>query len=330
LRVSGAILADNLIGATFAAYDAFLEDSLAVGESANKGTPYEEETAGLDGRSLPAPWDPAYPIRGFEFYDGIVGARDVVFAGFFPNEQRGASGLGFLRQDEFALDPRNGTEAITWLDDSNRFLLDSPRLPYDGEKTAIFRDTDGSVTGKPGAVIAANQPFLTSGGCVLQLDWNAFVCDGAFGGLAIQSFDDQPAFMGPVVLERPDGEQVVLVGAPDEEYQPRSYFQASLVANQPYDMELLSVPARLRLTYLGRSTESEWVTLRLPYQSGDPHVYAGYDVETAIDRLDAESDLSALADAGWIYDGEYLVVKLYLPAGQEEITLDICLNEGCA
>ena len=56
-RLVGATLADNGIGATFASYESFLEDSLVVGETANKGTPEQWEVdqnlVGRDGRSLP-------------------------------------------------------------------------------------------------------------------------------------------------------------------------------------------------------------------------------------------------------------------------------------
>ena len=65
-RLSGSVLADNAIGATFASSETFVEDALFVGESGNAaGT--------LFGGA---------PRRGYEFYDGRVGADRVTFANF--------------------------------------------------------------------------------------------------------------------------------------------------------------------------------------------------------------------------------------------------------
>jgi cell surface hyaluronidase len=73
LHLSGAKLADNGDGAVFAPKEAFLENTLVVGETANKGNPAPGETRRLDGRSLPSPWDPGIPLNGYSFYDGLVG-----------------------------------------------------------------------------------------------------------------------------------------------------------------------------------------------------------------------------------------------------------------
>ena len=90
LLLRGGVLADNAVGATFAADHTGIEGTLLVGETANLGTPASWEPRGEGGRSLPRPWDASFPVRGFEFYDGTVTARNLSLARFFPTAQRGA------------------------------------------------------------------------------------------------------------------------------------------------------------------------------------------------------------------------------------------------
>lgn len=64
LRLTNAVMADNSIGVTFVGANAVLRDSRIVGSTANQTGPPK-----LD--------DAAFPIRGFEFYDGQVGAASM-------------------------------------------------------------------------------------------------------------------------------------------------------------------------------------------------------------------------------------------------------------
>jgi cell migration-inducing and hyaluronan-binding protein len=126
--VSGAVLADNGIGSTFASIDATIEDALVVGETANVGSVVDaDEPRGEGGRSLPHPDDPTYRIAGVEFYDGPITVSRVAFAGFHPTDARRASGFAFLRDNAFHLDPSSYAEAITWLDDSTRVYNEAAR-----------------------------------------------------------------------------------------------------------------------------------------------------------------------------------------------------------
>ncbi len=328
--LTGAILADNLIGATFASVNTAIEDSLIVGESANLGTPPEWEEPGHDGRALPQPWDPTFPIRGYEFYDGVAATTRVAFAGFHSNEQRQASSLGVLRRDEFPLDPHNAASDLTWLDDSNRVFIDDPIPNSDGEKTAIFRDLTGSVTGHPGATITANHPFLHDPTCQPDPAWNASICFSLYGALTLESLAPSPLLTGPVTLHRPDGTGLWLTGTPGEDDLPRAYFQTSLLTNTPYALQFAALPWQLRLSFTGDQS-GDWPLLTIPYSDVSPHVYPGYvpDEESALPEVTSLSDLIGSAGAAWFFDGETLTVKLVLPDGEDSVVVDVCRNEGC-
>ncbi|MEJ7632415.1 MAG: G8 domain-containing protein [Rubrobacteraceae bacterium] len=220
-RLVNATLADNAIGATFASHESYLDDSLVVGETANKGTPeswqVNQGEVGLDGRSLPRPWEPDFPIRGYEFYDGLVGARNTTFVNFMPNTQRKASGLGVLLEDAFSLHPDNFASNLRFVS-ATRFYMRGPVPGFDGDLSAVFTDTGGSVTGTAGAVVTANNPFLATGGCSLNSDWNAFVCPPGTDhvSLIVEAVTGGPEAIKPLTITRGDGVKQTLNGCCDD------------------------------------------------------------------------------------------------------------------
>lgn len=331
LRLVDAALADNAVGATFAASETFVEDSLIVGETANVGTPGEGEPTGLDGRSLPDPQQADFPIRGFEFYDGRVGARGVSFAGFHPNSQRQASGLGFNLANPYPLDPRNFTADLTWLDDSNRVFLENALPENDGDKTALFLDATGAVSGHPGGSVVGHQPFLVDGSCTGVAAWNGYVCDARYDELLIENADPTPRPIGPVVLSRADGVALTLVGIPEAtEGTPSSAFNASLLADAAYAVRFGATPDRLRVSLFARAP-GEWVRLSLPSAGAHAFVYPSGN-DTPASALTPVASLEQLdaSQGGVFFDGQTLHVKLMASPDGSAISIDVCRNAGCA
>ena len=109
LRLTNAVLADNGIGATFAASDTYLQDALLVGETANNATAFPV----------------GYRVRGFEFYDGLVGAQRVTFANYVASARGPASAFGFNRNNAFALHPLNFVEGARY-ENASRVHIDDP------------------------------------------------------------------------------------------------------------------------------------------------------------------------------------------------------------
>lgn len=332
-ELRGAILADNGIGATFASYESYLTDSLVVGETENIGTPYDGETTGVDGRTLPFPWEPSFPIRGYQFYDGVVGAKDVEFAGFFSNEQRQASGLGFLIDDEFSLDPRNSISGATWLDDSNRVYVLPPYTAGDGSKTSVFQDVDGSVTDRPGSFVVANNGFVKTSSCSGVPEWNGFVCELDYTMIGFEDFSGREDGLGMITLRRGDGQRVNLIGAPADEPYPRTSFYASLITNHVYTVTPARQPAYLRIG-IGESAPGTTVVLEFSTYERRPFIYGAYD-------WSEDGSLTRVMNKQAVLDGDgslfffdpltrTLVVKLLVAEGDVDATIDICVTEGCA
>lgn len=315
----GGVLADNAVGATFAADQTGIEGTLLVGETANLGTPADWEPKGEGGRSLPRPWDASFPVRGFEFYDGTVTARNLSLARFFPTAQRGASGLGYNRQNAFALSPQNSASDLHWLDSSNRVLLETPLADKDGDKAATFLDADGSVTGTAGRYVVASNPLLTPG-CARQAAWNASVCAGPFLRLWLDAVSSEKP--GTVKLSGAGGE-LALTGTPDD----FTSYSTTLPVGGRYSVTM-STPAHLRIG-LDNATPGQTLRLDLPY-SGSPSLYRDWwvDSRNLMGRVSAGS-LDATSGDAYALENDVLSVKLVVKAGQDYAELEVCASALC-
>ncbi|QIN79004.1 transmembrane domain-containing protein [Rubrobacter marinus] len=311
--LSDPTLADNAIGATFASDESFLEDGLVVGESANKGTPRSWETKGLDGRSLPRFWDADFPIRGFEYYDGRVGAERTAFANFSPNTQRRAGALGFNLSNHFNLHPKNFATALSFVDANRVYLLD-PEANMDGDRSSVFLDTDGSVTGTAGRTVAANNPFLLDGSCARRDEWNAHVCATEYATLDVGTLDGDPAAIKPLKLTREDGVSQTLMGCCDDSTTAHS----SILPNAAYDVAFNGATPKKARFVLARGS-GRFVRLGLDYPVEPKVTKYGCDVAgtgwCGGGKAASLAELDARTVSGYYYDAAAKKLHLKIVAG---------------
>ncbi len=358
--VKGAVLADNAIGATFASNDTQLEDSVVIGESANKGTPGQYEKKGLDGRSLPQAYNDEvakFPIRGFEFYDGKVGATRVAFVNFQSNALRPASALSYLRFTDFNIDPRNAADQLSF-ENANRVYLafeePEPTAPVkdgggmDGYRSAVFKDTDGSVTGSSGRSVVVNNPFLLNGNCTAKPEWgNANICDNPYGAFTFRNEDSNLSEISPVALTRLEGvnPQHKMWGTPNDK-SFKDNFETRLIVGKSYALTLAgATPQRSRLQLRNRAI-GDSVLVSMPWSGAAPFVYRDYNVYKQVDSkgtVTYNSVLKPVADAaalsaekasGYYISAGTLFMKLIVPADannpkRDWTILDICVLDNC-
>ena len=155
-RLTNALLADNGIGATFASSETWVQNSTFIGESDNR-------TVG-----------PLGFYRGYEFYDGRVGAENVTFINFNKVGTIPSSALGYNRNNSFPINTGNFARSLTFVN-SNELYLENPGAERDGDKAAAFLDENGSVTGQAGVYVLANVPFMLDGSCTSRPAWNSWV-----------------------------------------------------------------------------------------------------------------------------------------------------------
>ena len=290
--VTGAVLADNRAGATFASSESFLENSTVIGFSANKGNPDKWEEVAPDGRELPFWWEPDSRIYGFEFYDGRVGVSDTSFYDFKSDSMRQVGAIGYLEPNAFAIDPRNFARNVTF-ERSNPVYFPDPELDMDGDLAKVFIDIDGSVTGTAGARVVANNPFLVDGSCDLRSAWNAYVCDQKYVSVMAGTLDAEPGDVKPVTFTRSDGVQQRLTGCCDDTRE----VWASMVPRETYGVEF-AAPTAKGVRFVIRGAPDDHVILKLERGPGFRVTRWGYPVAEAGSR-------AALADrrsSGWFYD----------------------------
>ena len=308
--LTGAMLADNAIGATFASNETVLKGSVLVGESANKGTPEPYEVrqgrVGLDGRSLPRSYNMSFNIRGFEYYDGKVGAENTYFTKFEPNSQREAAALGVLQFTAFHMDTDSYAKNLSFASGTKRvFLPARPATPEnpqeeseDGYRTAVFKDLDGSVTGTANRYITADNPFITNGSCQKRDAWGAWVCNNSYVNVYVTT----PSARGSVTIRRSDGAAHTMYGVARS---PADRFLTAVLANQTYSLEVAGgTPATFEVVLLEGGGES--VTLKFPY-TRSPTVQRYGRTLSSVASVNA---LAGLNESGYYHNGSTLYLRL--------------------
>ena len=324
--LAGARLADNAIGATFASRETVVEDSLFVGETANKGMPaawmVNSGGVGPDGRSLPKPWEADFPIRGFEFYDGKVSANASHFARFVPNDQREASALSYLRFTAFSVNPHNDASSLSFEDDGTKRVYleldelslknpkDVSRETEDGYRSAVFLDKDGSVTGTPNRYVVVDNPFIVTDNCTRRENWIAWICNERYAALSVHPDQDQNS----ITLKRDDGVSHTMYGAGAS---PSTNFRTLLLPELEYSLSFSAEPSQFRIVLQDGAGSS----VRLKRTMHEPPVVTRYGWKQ--EPLTSLSDLEAATVSSYTYDAGANTLYLKLVADSDYEQLEV-------
>jgi cell surface hyaluronidase len=300
LRMTGGQFSDNKIGATFAASMTFVEDAVFVGQTANSG-----------GTQFPA----AFPVRGFEFYDGTVGARRVTFINY-PSDSRIRSAIGFNRNNAFALSPYNGVEQVTFIN-ANRVYIENPNPDRDGDKAAVFVDLDGSVTGFAGRVVAAVNPLHLSSACDLRPEWNAHVCDQRFIRLQVRGINGE--VIGPAQFRRDDGAMTTYVGIGGDP----ANISASLPVGRAYELTPGAAPPLRPRFFATGMVPGEHLRVTIPYGGATIRITRDYSNTVVLAPAASLAELEASGGEKFFRDpGTGLLhLKLVAQAGRDYAVL---------
>ncbi len=342
----GALLADNAIGVTFASRASGLEDSVIVGETANRGSPRNWETTGVDGRTVPRHWDADFAIRGFEFYDGPVFVRNSYFAGFEPNSLRAASAISALDYTSFSMSPTSFAQGLGFDAATNRVRFETRDMSTydakttdsgeDGYRSAVFEDVDGSVTGTAGRYVTVTNPVLAAPTCTYRADWNANVCDGRYVALTFR--DDGPKAQGytPLTLKRA-GESAghVIYGSPNGGPSvPNDHYRSVVRTGYEYVYEHTgNTPTNFSID-LNDVVKGDRMIVSVPYSgTPEPFIYRDWwiDARSLIPSYMSLMALRSATDTGYFLDApsRRLYLMLVQQGDRDYARLTVCQKAGC-
>ncbi|XP_004544397.3 cell surface hyaluronidase isoform X1 [Maylandia zebra] len=295
--------ADNGVGLSFASDGSYPKDegssqevtqSLFVGESRNRGTNGGQNkywgVGGIDGKMRTLPRNRTFPIRGFQIYDGPVRLTQSTFRGFAPlsetnkrttttperttpeNTTRHTSAVGFNLKNTWQLTPRNNLSQLSfhstvhlraffgqpgeWFDENN----------LDGDKTSIFHDVDGSVTGYSDTYVGrADNYLIQHPGCVKNLKWNGVICSGRYSQVYIQT-QGAPSLSLSISRDEYHNSPLLLrginsQGASSQQYQP------ILMMSKSYTLHWSGPAPREMVLSLINFDKDDWVLVGLCYPS---------------------------------------------------------------
>jgi len=343
--LTGALLVDNAVGATFASDASGLERSVVVGESSDRGTADPWEATGAGGRPLPRPWDPGFAIRGFEFYDGPVFVRDTYFEGYAPDAGRQAAALSFLDHTDFSLSPLSYAEGLSFAPGTQAVWFETREAAEqptddgeDGYRSGLFLDRDGSVTGAAGTAVTVDNPLLVTEACSYRSDWNARTCAGRYASLTLRDTGEPARGLAPVGLLRgadpsAAGPTHTMHGTPHA--GPNVHFRTLLPLGHDYHYRFdRGAPDAFTLE-LAAARPGDALLVSLPYTGAAPYVYRDWWID-ARSLVPAYASLAALRAAdgpGLHHDGARLWLKLQVQDpggdGRDWAHLTVCRRVGC-
>ena len=196
----GLKMADNAIGYTHASgnfgnsgFTSKVIDSRFVGESDNIGNP-RTPTEIKYGRSLPEPDVADFPIRGYEFYDYRHILDNITFVNYQDNATRKTGAISYLLYTSFGMSSNNTVQHAKFINAKPVYFppvehrWSNDDYGNGSYKTAVFHDVDGTVDGIPNSFILINDQddgLAIDKACEIKPTWNAAVCKGDVGRLAV-------------------------------------------------------------------------------------------------------------------------------------------------
>jgi cell migration-inducing and hyaluronan-binding protein len=290
LKLSNSLLADNAIGATFAANETYVTNTTFIGQT------------GAISR-LPS----STVLRGYEFYDGRVWADQVQFINYTATTTVPASGLGYNRTNAFPIDPENYAGRLTFIN-ANEVFLEDPHADKDGDKAAVFLDQDGAVTGSSGRWVVANTPILLTNACTYRSAWNAHVCSNRFVNLAVNSSAGEA--IAPLTMVRDDAASLLLSGTGNG----TDHAALSAIPGRGYTVQWSgATPASPRF-YLNSATPGDAILLSLPYPAPPSKIQRDYYDGNPVTLAASVAEVNASNGDKFYYDAGSGTLSLKLVA----------------
>jgi len=175
-RVNRAKLADNLIAITLASEGTMPNDAGSSQQILNS------LIVGVTSNSFPA--QSTFRLRGFEVYDGPVSIINTTFVNF-PDNGKSSSAIAAKENNVWQIATTNEVKGAVFSNVFKRVYYQTP--VGDGDRTNVFKDVDGSVTGKAGWSVVTALPIHQTKSCTDLTGTQAYACPDKYGQLFIMN-----------------------------------------------------------------------------------------------------------------------------------------------
>jgi hypothetical protein len=194
------------------------------------------------------------------------------------------------------------------------------------------------VTGTPDRSVTVMNPLLLNDSCKVRKDWNAAVCDNAYGRLFVENREPHPQEIGPVSIRRRAGSGTAygpefrVFGVPRK--GPNVSFQSSILVNEEYRIDLSKQATRhLRLT-LRHQQPGDWIVLSLPDTPQSRFAYDRYDHTQPLLTVSSLGALKAASQTCLFRDpvGKRQWIKLVIPKDDVPMraaSVELCATDSC-
>jgi cell migration-inducing and hyaluronan-binding protein len=140
--------------------------------------------------------DADYPVRGYEYYDFVHSVVNTKFVNFQDNATRKSGALSYLLYTSFPTRLDNSVEKLTFENAKPvYFPPQDRRWSFSGEFGSFagwngvgIHDIDGSLSGVPDSYVVIDNGIAAASNdkdCRIEPTWNAAVCKGDVGRVAI-------------------------------------------------------------------------------------------------------------------------------------------------
>jgi cell migration-inducing and hyaluronan-binding protein len=153
---------------------------------------------------------PDFPVRGYEYYDYRQDVVNTTFRNYQDNATRKTGAISYLLYTSYGMSSNNTIQNAKFTNAKPVYFPPLERKWGNDDagsgsyKTAVFHDLDGSVTGVPDSFVLnndQNDEIAIDQACEIKPAWNAAVCKGDVGRLAVGA----PGPVAPPVPGTPRG-----------------------------------------------------------------------------------------------------------------------------
>ncbi|XP_023932993.1 cell surface hyaluronidase [Lingula anatina] len=275
------------------------------------------------------------PMRAIVLYDGPVSVERCQFKRCVSQHNDATVAIGFLHENKWQFSTTTRVKEASFDDVTRRVWFG--KIPVgnhaddpvkDGDKTQIFHDEDGSVSGYAGAyVVRADNYLLRHDGCVEKPEWNnAAICKGTYAQLYVIT-EKGDLVMSITRTDHPD-KPLELESPTGDQYQPSMLLGRSYIIHwdntTPDDIELHPI----------NFNRYDYIMVGLCYPIGTTFNIQ-YEIEDTNQGKRTLTEVNSLAEVQNGDGGQYFIDKevgllfLKIITAYDREGWNYCSTQGC-